>query len=174
MEPTQTQLDFREGMSRLGAAVTLITSDGPAGRHGLIASAVCSVTDTPPMLLVCVNRSAYVHDKFLLNNHVCINVLSAAHQDLSKTFAHYAEGVDRFASADFTTGETGCPVLTNANAAFDCRIASRIEQGSHTVMFCEVLSVHLREHSARGLVYFSRDYHHLEAKAFPLRPAGSS
>ncbi len=45
---------FREGMSRLGAAVNIITTDGPAGRAGFTASAVCSVTDSPPTLLVCL------------------------------------------------------------------------------------------------------------------------
>lgn len=47
MELSRTRADFREGMSRLGAAVNLITTDGPAGRHGITASAVCSVTDAP-------------------------------------------------------------------------------------------------------------------------------
>ncbi|WP_252405960.1 flavin reductase, partial [Escherichia coli] len=45
--------DFRAGMARLGAAVNIITTDGPGGRAGFTASAVCSVTDTPPTLLVC-------------------------------------------------------------------------------------------------------------------------
>ena len=42
----EMRAQFREGMSRLGAAVTVLTTDGPAGRHGMTASAVCSVTDT--------------------------------------------------------------------------------------------------------------------------------
>ena len=51
---------FRNAMACLGAAVNIITTDGPAGRAGFTASAVCSVTDTPPTLLVCLNRSASV------------------------------------------------------------------------------------------------------------------
>lgn len=161
MDLTQDQLDFREGMSRMGASVNLITSDGPQGRHGLVASAVCSVSDAPPTLLVCINRNAFVHDRFLQNFHLCVNVLSADHQDLCASFARYVPGVDRFAKGEWTTLATGCPVLTDANVAFDCRIASVIEQGSHSVMFCEVKAVHLPAHAGRGLVYFSRDYHHL-------------
>jgi Conserved protein/domain typically associated with flavoprotein oxygenases, DIM6/NTAB family len=41
---------FRNAMARLGSAVNIITTDGPAGRAGFTASAVCSVTDTPPTL----------------------------------------------------------------------------------------------------------------------------
>ena len=51
-------VEYREAMSRLGAAVSVITTDGPAGPSGFTASAVCSVTDAPPTLLVCLNRSA--------------------------------------------------------------------------------------------------------------------
>ncbi len=45
---------FRDAMAHVGAAVNIITTDGPAGRAGFTASAVCSVTDTPPTLLVCL------------------------------------------------------------------------------------------------------------------------
>ena len=162
MELSQTQLDFREGMSRLGAAVNLITSDGPAGKHGLVASAVCSVTDSPPTLLVCVNRNSFVHDKFLQNGNLCVNVLAAGHEELSRVFARYVEGVDRYSYGQWMTLETNAPVLTDANVAFDCRIGSVLEQGSHSVMFCEIKAVHLPETVNRGLVYFSRDYHRLE------------
>lgn len=164
MELDENQLNFREGMSRMGAAVNLITSDGPAGKHGLVASAVCSVTDSPPTLLVCINRNAFVHDKFLQNFHVCVNVLASQHQELSGHFARYVEGVDRWAHGDWMTMATGCPVLKDANVAFDCRIGSLIEQGSHSVMLCEVKAVHLGAKPGRGLVYFSRDYHYLENK----------
>src|SRR6266850_752518 len=47
---------FREAMSRLGAAVHVITTAGPGGKTGATATAVCSVSDTPPTLLVCINR----------------------------------------------------------------------------------------------------------------------
>ncbi len=89
-------LDFRQGMSRLGAAVNLITSDGPEGRHGMTASAVCSITDDPPTLLVCVNRTNRSHDVFNGNGNLCVNVLAGRHQALSNAFAGRG-GEDRFA-----------------------------------------------------------------------------
>ena len=165
MELTPTQTDFREGMSRMGAAVNLITSDGDAGRHGLVASAVCSVTDDPPTLLVCVNRNAFVHNRFLLNSVLCVNVLAAHHQELCGVFARYVEGVDRFSYGQWLTLKTGSPVLADANVAFDCRIGSVLEQGSHSVLFCKIEEVHLPKVVDRGLVYFSRDYHQLETGA---------
>ena len=63
------QQSFRNGMSNLGAAVNVITTQGIAGQAGFTASAVCSVTDSPPTLLVCLNRSASVFEN--LRQIVC-------------------------------------------------------------------------------------------------------
>ncbi len=64
------QQTFRDAMSRMGAAVN-ITTDGPAGRAGLTASATRSVTDTPPTLLVCLDRGASVWPAFNENRTLC-------------------------------------------------------------------------------------------------------
>ena len=71
------QHTFRQGMANLGAAVNVITTDGGAGQAGFTASAVCSVTDTPPTLLVCLNRSASVLETFKSNQLLCVNTLSS-------------------------------------------------------------------------------------------------
>lgn len=115
----------------------------------------------PPTLLVCINRTAYAHDRFVDNGVLCVNVLSAEHQDLSGVFARYVPGVDRFAHGSWGTGRTGSPLLSDANVAFDCRITGQRHQGTHSVFFCEVLGVTLSDRAKNGLVWFSRDYHHL-------------
>ncbi|RMS59348.1 FMN reductase RutF [Pseudomonas syringae pv. aceris] len=81
-----SQLAFREAMSSLAAAVNVITTDGPGGRAGFTATAVCSVTDQPPTLLVCINRSASVYDAFMENGTLCVNTLGNGQQDLSSVF----------------------------------------------------------------------------------------
>lgn len=80
------QQTFRDAMSCMGAAVNIITTDGPAGRAGFTASAVCSVTDTPPTLLVCLNRGASVWPVFNENRTLCVNTLSAGQEPLSNLF----------------------------------------------------------------------------------------
>ncbi|MEJ6781048.1 flavin reductase [Aminobacter sp. Piv2-1] len=154
---------FREGMSRLGAAVNLIATDGPGGKHGLTVSAVCSVTDRPPTLLVCINRNAYAHDAFVQNGVLSVNVLSDSHQDLSQAFARWS-GEDRFARAVWVTRETGSPCLADAPVCFDCRIVNILERGTHSVLFCEVVSTVIGSGRVGGLIWFSRDYHPVEKR----------
>ncbi|MBD8688525.1 MULTISPECIES: flavin reductase [unclassified Rhizobium] len=161
--PKEAQ-DFRNGMSRLGAAVNLVTTDGPAGRHGLTVSAVCSVTDTPPTLLVCINRNAFSHDAFIENGVIGINVLASSHQELSRSFARWT-GEERFSSEDWIALKSGAPILADASVAFDCKIVSREEKGTHSVIFCEVLETSVRDDHCSGLIWFDRDFHTLPAAA---------
>ena len=162
--PNESALAFREGMSRLGAAVTILTSDGPAGRHGMTASAVVSVTDSPPTLIVCVNRNIRCHDLFTANGVLAVNVLGGRHQDLSGRFAAKGE-VDRFASHRWITSRTGAPILEDAEVAFDCRIVDTRAVGSHSVMTCEVEDVRLFSTQPEVLIWFGRNFHHLHADA---------
>src|SRR5258708_19832275 len=73
--PTVDPAAFREAMSRLGAAVHVITTAGPAGKAGTTATAVCSVTDAPPSLLVCLNRRSQTNPAVLQTGAFCVNTL---------------------------------------------------------------------------------------------------
>ncbi|PXF31573.1 flavin reductase [Pokkaliibacter plantistimulans] len=150
---------FRNGMALLGGAVSVITTDGEAGRFGFTASAVCSVTDNPPTLLVCMNRSSYANAHFKANKVLCVNVLTGAHQGLSGDFANRDMTSDeRFASHGWSTLETGAPALDEALVNFDCRISDIHEIGSHTVFYCQIADIRLSG-TDHGLVYFNRAYH---------------
>lgn len=155
------QNEFRAGMSRLGAAVNIITTNGPAGTAGFTASAVCSVTDTPPTLLVCLNRSASIYQTFAGNGTLCVNTLRPGHEELSRLFGGQTPVDKRFAAANWTLSDAGSLILEGAAVAFDCRIAKTTDVGSHTVFFCEVVTTTLNE-EADGLIYFDRTYHRVQ------------
>lgn len=152
--------NFREAMSRLGAAVTIITTVGPEGDAGFTASAVCSVTDTPPTLLVCINKTASQHDAVLGAGFLCVNVLAHEHEELSPVFASVGNVgmADRFALAKWRRLATGAPVLETAAASLDCKIDQVVEVGTHSVLFCAVQAIHLGSASS-GLIYHGRAYH---------------
>ena len=154
---------FRPGMSCLGAAVNLITSDGPEGRHGMTASAVCSITDSPPTLLVCVNQKNRSHDVFNGNGNLCVNVLASRHIELSNAFAGRTDQ-DRFATGAWSTLATGAPVLEDAVVAFDCRIVERRAIGSHSVFYARVVGMLISSAPAETLIWFDRKYHSLTAE----------
>jgi flavin reductase len=152
--------NYRDAMARLGAAVNIITTDGPAGLRGFTASAVCSVTDDPPTLLLCLNRTSDSNAALKENGVLCVNTLSPAQAHLSPIFAGMTEHdlPARFAMATWTKLVTGAPVLEQAVVSFDCRIVQVTEVGTHSVFFCEVDAIaHGPVHE--GLIYFARGYH---------------
>ena len=164
---TVTRQDFRDAMARLGAAVNIITTGGPAGRGGFTASAVCSVTDEPPTLLVCMNRNATAAPFLKANGTVCVNVVSAMQKETAMVFAGVTKCPmeERFLAGTWVTAATGAPVLDGAVAAFDCRVTEIVEKGTHLVVFAEVQAIRQGSADDHGLIYFGRDYHPVGAMA---------
>lgn len=150
---------FREAMSRLGAAVHIVTTAGVAGKSGFTATAVCSVSDQPAMLLVCLNRRSNSAPVLAQNGVFCINTLGAAEEKLADLFAGRS-GVhlhERFSLGEWITLKTGSPVLASAVVAFDCRTIETKAMASHNVVFGAVEAVRLGP-SGPALVYHDRAY----------------
>ena len=150
---------FREAMSRLGAAVHVVATDGPGGRMGFTATAVCSVSDQPATLLVCVHRRSRCAPALGANGVVFINTLCADEEAIADLFAGRGAGEisERFATAEWLTLETGAPVLASAVVAFDCRVIEIKAVASHNVIFGAVAAVHLGP-AGPALVYHEREY----------------
>lgn len=149
---------FREAMSRLGAAVHVITTDGPAGMTGFTATAVVSVSDNPPTLLVCLNRRSTSAPFLSTNGVFCVNTLRADEEGIADRFAgRTGTRAERFAAGEWITLATGSPVLSSAVVAFDCRVSEIKAVASHNVIFGVVEGVRLGD-PGEALVYHERAY----------------
>ena len=154
--------DYRDAMSLLTTAVNVITTAGHSGAHGFTASAVCSVTDTPPTLLVCMNQSARSHGHFMDNKTLSVNVLGAQHESISNAFASKMSSEERFLQGAWTTLATGAPILEDALVSFDCEIKDIQQVGTHSVFMCQVIAIKQAaqpDGADESLVYFNRAYH---------------
>lgn len=152
--------DFKNAMSLLSSAVNIVTTAGISGEHGFTASAVCSVTDTPPTLLVCMNHSSRSHAHFIENKILTVNVLGAEHEHISNVFASKMSSEERFKYGTWTELETGAPVLKDALVSFDCKIDQIQKVGTHTIFICRVVAIQQSQQDG-SLVYFNRAYHHV-------------
>ncbi|MGA2711269.1 MAG: flavin reductase [Steroidobacteraceae bacterium] len=158
------RLNFREAMSRLTGAVTVVSTNGPAGLGGFTATAVCSITDDPPMLLACMNRNSRQHAVFNSNRVLCVNVLTAEQEQISRVFASPAKVEERFQSGRWTVLETGAPALENALVNFDGRIVQVIEAGTHSIFLCQIVTLRIEPDDPTGLAYYGRKYHPIADK----------
>ena len=163
-----TAQDFRTALALLPGGVNVITTDGPAGMAGFTASAVCSVTDSPPTVLVCMNRSSFAHQFFKENARICVNVLSGDQQALSQLFSDRNVSMpERFERSAWERLATGAPALSGALASLDGVIVATQEVGTHSVFFVELRQIRAIDEpqGVPGLVYYNRCYHQLRAPA---------
>lgn len=154
------QVKFRNAMAHLPAAVSIITSDGIAGRCGITASAVCSVTDSPPTILVCINRNSAMHDVFKENGHLCVNVLTDEQEQMAMHFSGATKipMEERFSWDVWEDTVFKQPALKAALVKLQGRIKECKTVGSHSVMFVELDIVDVSEEKD-SLIYFNRLFH---------------
>ncbi len=151
---------FRGAMSRVAGAVHLITTDGLAGRGGLTATAVTSVSDAPPTILVCLNQTSRTALILKQNMAFAVNTLGAGQQELANVFAGRtpAHGEARFTHGAWRQGVAGQPLLVDALVHFEARVIDFRPVASHFVVIGEILDIGLG-HAHAGLVYARRAYH---------------
>ena len=156
---------FLEAMSRAATSVSVVTTDGPAGRAGVTVSAMCSVSADRPSLLVCVHHLSPAYKAIIANGRFCVNVLRADQSAISDTFAGRlpAPGGDKFACADWRRLATGAPALDRPLAAFDCTLMKHVEWGSHFVLIGDIVDV--ETDAGTPLLYVHRGYGVPEALA---------
>jgi flavin reductase (DIM6/NTAB) family NADH-FMN oxidoreductase RutF len=150
---------FIHGMRQLAAGVTLVTTRSGKRRAGLTATAVCSVSADPPLLLICVNRQADAHDLIAASGVFAVNVLSAAQRALADRFsgAHGLFGAERFEAGTWVELATGAPVLGECLASFDCVLQGSVPAATHSVFLGGVEAVAVRA-GLQPLIYAEGDY----------------
>lgn len=146
---------FRDAMRHVAATVYAVTTGHEGERFGIIATAVSSLSFDPPSLLVCINRSASLHEPMASADKFCINVLGQANRDVADNFAK-GRGVDRFAVGDWVE-KHDVPVLANAQSSFVCKIAHRHSYGTHTIFVGELIGARHRD-NAKPLTYYDGRY----------------
>lgn len=160
------QATFRDAMAVCAASVHVITTDGVAGRYGITMTAVTSVTDVPPTMMLCINRQSAIVPILLANRNLCINVLTAEQQDIAEHFAGMTalSPEERFEYHIWNRGNSGQLQVEGALAHLHGRIVQQSEVGTHWVLLVEIdeITVHDgKTTTAPALVYFRRRFRQL-------------
>jgi len=148
----------RKVMGRFATGVTVVTTGGPMGRHGLTANAVASLSLDPPLVMVAVDKRAHSLEFLKVNRCFAINILRLDQEDISRRFA--TPGPKDFAGLDFATDATEAPILSDCLAYVDCRVVDILPGGDHEIFIGEVLSGAAQEDGA-PLLYFHGQYRRL-------------
>ena len=149
---------FRRALSQFATGVTVVlTRDAAGAPAGLTVSAFSSVSLDPPLVLVCIDLGADVHDAFQVGGTVGISVLGEDQEDVSRRFSW--RGPQKYDGLALETGPTGALLVPGAVAQLDCVIAAAHRAGDHTIFVGEVRE--LRAAPGRPLLYHRGGYRRL-------------
>lgn len=146
---------FKDALARFASGVVIATAVDASGRwHGFTASAFTALSLDPPLVLVCLARSADCHEPFIGASAYGISLLREEHIDLARRFA--TKGADKFAGQSFTSSRLGPPLVRDALASFACRAHERISGGDHTVLIGEVVETQIAD--GRPMLFYRRQF----------------
>ena len=131
------------------------------GRRGITATAVCSVSDSPPSLLVCVNRDAATCAAISATGRFSVQLLDDTSDHIALAFAGRLQGADKFGIGDWCQTAFGQPRLLTALACLSCRVLTESDSGSHRIFVGGIEDAILAPGDA--LVYAQSRFHRLQA-----------
>lgn len=141
-------LMFREALGRFPTGVTVVTAVGSDGEpYGLTVNSFTSVSLSPPLILVCIDRLSNSHDILVEAGHFVVNVLSEDQGDLAVRFAT-GTPEERFDVASWQPGPGGDPVLRGVVAWFACSLHAIHRAGDHSILLGHVMDLGTREGDA--------------------------
>lgn len=162
-ELSEQQQHFRDAMAAVASGVHVVTTDGTAGRYGITMTAVSSVTDEPPTLMLCINKQAKIVPVLQQNRALCVNVLAAGQQDVAEHFAGITKlsPEERFEYHIWHRGQNGQLQVEGALAHLHGTLAQEWEVGTHKVFLVALdeIAVHGgKTENDPALVYFRRQF----------------
>lgn len=138
--PRFTSREYRDALGCFATGVTVITGVSPDGEIiGLTASSFSSVSLDPPLVLFSIHLESLSLKTFLASQHFAVNVLREGQESLSQQFATHKG--ERWKNVDFITWESGCPILIDALASFECKIRHSYHGGDHVILVGEVMRI---------------------------------
>lgn len=152
---------YRDALRHFAAGVTIVTIKSGEETRGLTVSAFVSISPDPPLIAVVIDQSHHAHGLLERDDvSFAVNILGADQAELSNRFA-FLKDDNRFAEGDWTTAETGAPILTDAIAWMDCTLQARHPAGTHTILVGEIQASAVPREDQAPLVYWNREYRRL-------------
>jgi flavin reductase (DIM6/NTAB) family NADH-FMN oxidoreductase RutF len=153
----------RHALGHFATGVTVVSTHRDDGAPvGTTASAVTSVSLSPPLVLVCLERSSQTLAAIRDRETFAINVLAEGQERLSVNFARRGAAAG-WREVSYRLGATGDPHLDGALAALDCRLEHTLDGGDHEIVVGRLLALTLGEQERGPLLHYRGSYASLRA-----------
>ncbi|HEX3770546.1 MAG TPA: flavin reductase family protein [Polyangiaceae bacterium] len=147
--------EFRAALSQFATGVTIVTADGPGGRVGFTATGFTSLSLDPPLVLVCVSKSASAYEGVVGADHFAVSILTEAQRAIAELFARH--GADRFEETKVREGtRVPAPLIEDALVHLECVKHGEHHEGDHTILIGRVVAASVG--SGPPLLHFARRF----------------
>ncbi len=149
---------LRRAFGAFATGVTVVTTGGSVP-HAMTANSFASVSLDPPLVLVCIDRAAVMHQCLSMTSYFGVSVLAAHQESEARHFAnrYRALGAAQFEEVEWVPGDlTGVPLIAGTVARFECELWRTYDGGDHTIFLGKVLSMEQQTDREGLLVYRGR------------------
>lgn len=153
---------LRRAFGTFATGVTVVTTGGDTP-HGMTANAFASVSLDPPLVLICVDRDAFMHGSLIAAGAFGVSVLAAHQEGVARHFADRRRplGLAQFDAVDWMPGPyTGAPMIDGAIAHFECELWRSYDGGDHSIFLGRLVS--LGRQADDALLFFHGRFRHLD------------
>ena len=135
-------------LRHLTLPVVAITSAAGGVRNGMIANSAQRASLVPSIarLSVYISKPNYTHDLVYRSGVFGLHLLRRDQWELIWHLGlQSGRELDKLATVDTRAGLTGCPLLTDCAAAFECRVINTMDAGAATFFLGEVVDYRATE-----------------------------
>ena len=145
---------FRNLLGRFATGVTVVTAhDSKGAAQGMTVSAFCSLSLDPPLVLMCIDKTAAMYDLLTSCERFTVNILSESQEEVARRFA--ATESAKFDGIGYSVIE-GDAVLDDVIAHAQCTRTQSVEAGDHSIVIGEVRGATVSD--GLPLLYFRGGY----------------
>ncbi len=148
---------YRSLIGQFATGVTVVTTNVGGRLHGMTANAVCSLSLDPLQLLVCVDRESNCYSQMQAAEAFGVSILAADQEEVSNRFARTTKPAEgSLQGVEYRLGSLGEPLIEDALAHLECRIADRLDGGDHIIVIGDVVAGGQAREAAPLLFYGGR------------------
>ena len=139
--------------------MTVVTTRGDdESDQGMTVSAFCSVSLDPPLVLICIEKTASAYGALTSATSFVVNILSVDQEQIARRFS--IVDIDRFEGVGYTRSQNGVAILDDVVGVLECSRHAMHDAGDHTIIVGSVDSAGV--HNGAPLLYYRGGYSQLE------------
>lgn len=135
---------MKDALRRHAKAVVVISCRHNDTRYAMAATASVELSLDPPSLLICINKSASIHEPLTNGaSKFCVSILNSSQQTIAGVCSGKLKGEARFAEGNWADNDEGTPYISDAQANFFCELDGSLAYGTHVAFVGAIKAINV-------------------------------